>query len=91
VEAKALYRVTEAQDADAPNSVSGAVSGKLLLTVEEASARLGFGRTLMYDLIRTGAVESVQIGRLRRIHPADLEAYAAGLRNANSAPNTLAA
>jgi excisionase family DNA binding protein len=52
---------------------------KLLLTVEEAADRLGVGRTLMYALIRTGEVESVQIGRLRRVRPADLEAYAARL------------
>lgn len=52
---------------------------KLLLTVEEAADRLGVGRTLMYALIRTGEVESVQIGRLRRVRPADLEAYAAHL------------
>jgi excisionase family DNA binding protein len=52
---------------------------KLLLTVEEAADQLGIGRTLMYALIRTGEVESVQIGRLRRVRPADLAAYAARL------------
>lgn len=43
---------------------------RLLLTAEEAAERLGIGRTLMYALVRGGDVESVQIGRLRRI-PAD--------------------
>jgi excisionase family DNA binding protein len=52
---------------------------KLLLTVPEAAARLGIGRTLMYQLISIGAVASVQVGRLRRIRPADLESYAASL------------
>jgi excisionase family DNA binding protein len=52
---------------------------KLLLTVEEAADRLGVGRTLMYALIRSGDVPSVQIGRLRRVRPADLEACAARL------------
>jgi excisionase family DNA binding protein len=42
----------------------------LVLTVEEAADRLGFGRTVMYSLVSSGAVESVPIGRLRRI-PAD--------------------
>jgi excisionase family DNA binding protein len=42
----------------------------LVLTVEEAADRLGVGRTVMYALVRSGAVESVRIGRLRRI-PAD--------------------
>jgi excisionase family DNA binding protein len=42
----------------------------LVLTVEEAADRLGVGRTLMYALVSSGAVESVRIGRLRRV-PAD--------------------
>jgi excisionase family DNA binding protein len=52
----------------------------LLLTVEEAAEQLGIGRTLMYELVKQGAIESVQIGRLRRI-PADaLPRYLAQLR-----------
>jgi excisionase family DNA binding protein len=42
----------------------------LVLTVEQAAERLGVGRTVMYALVGSGAVESVQIGRLRRV-PAD--------------------
>lgn len=42
----------------------------LLLTVEQAACRLGIGRTLAYALVKAGELESVQIGRLRRI-PAD--------------------
>lgn len=42
----------------------------LLLTVEQAAERLGIGRTLAYALVSAGEIESVQIGRLRRI-PAD--------------------
>jgi excisionase family DNA binding protein len=42
----------------------------LLLTVEQAAERLGIGRTLTYALVSAGEIESVQIGRLRRI-PAD--------------------
>ncbi|MGH3511182.1 MAG: helix-turn-helix domain-containing protein [Acidimicrobiales bacterium] len=55
---------------------------RLLLTVEEAADRLGIGRTLMYGLVKDGEVESVHIGRLRRI-PADaLPRYLERLRNA---------
>ena len=43
---------------------------RLVLTVEEAAECLGIGRTLMYALITAGEVESVRIGRLRRV-PAD--------------------
>lgn len=42
----------------------------IVLTVEEAARRLGIGRTLMYALVMAGDVESVSIGRLRRV-PAD--------------------
>ena len=43
---------------------------QLLLTVDEAAQRLGVGRSTMYGLILDGVVESVRIGRLRRV-PAD--------------------
>jgi excisionase family DNA binding protein len=44
-------------------------SGKraLLLTPEEAATALGIGRTMVYQLIRSRALGSVQIGRCRRI------------------------
>jgi excisionase family DNA binding protein len=49
---------------------SEATSAPLVLTVEQAAERLGVGRTVMYALVSSGAVESVRIGRLRRV-PAD--------------------
>jgi len=53
---------------------------RIVLTVAEAADELGIGRTLMYSLVSSGAVESVTIGRLRRI-PADaLAAYVESLR-----------
>jgi excisionase family DNA binding protein len=61
---------------------------KLLLTVEEAAERLGVGRSTMYGLILDGAVESIHIGRLRRV-PADaLSEYLTRLR-ATQAPARL--
>lgn len=47
-----------------------AQSVPLVLTIDQAAERLGVGRTIMYALITSGAVESVKIGRLRRV-PAD--------------------
>ena len=53
----------------------------IVLTVEKAADRLGVGRTVMYALISSGAVESVRIGRLRRV-PADaLVAFLDALRD----------
>jgi excisionase family DNA binding protein len=53
---------------------------RILLRVEEAAHRLGIERTLMYALIQSGDVESVRLGRLRRIPVECLEEFVAGLR-----------
>ena len=55
--------------------------GKLLLTVEEAANRLGIGRTVMYRLVSSGAVESVTLGRLRRVPSECLDEFVAALRS----------
>jgi excisionase family DNA binding protein len=46
-----------------------------LLTVEEAAQRLSIGRTTMYALLKAGQINSVRIGRLRRIPAEALTAY----------------
>jgi excisionase family DNA binding protein len=40
---------------------------RLLLTVSEAAQQLGIGRSLLYQLLAEGQVESIHVGRLRRI------------------------
>ncbi|MGW2708277.1 helix-turn-helix domain-containing protein [Streptomyces sp. NPDC001356] len=45
----------------------------VLLTVEEAAQCLRVGRTTCYALIRTGELESLMVGGLRRV-PADAPA-----------------
>jgi excisionase family DNA binding protein len=52
----------------------------LLLTVEEAAKRLRLGRTLVYRLISSGELESVKVGRLRRVPAECLPEYVATLR-----------
>jgi excisionase family DNA binding protein len=52
----------------------------IVLTVEQAAERLGIGRTLMYSLVSSGEVESVTIGRLRRIPSDALVQYINKLR-----------
>ncbi|MCX4725434.1 excisionase family DNA-binding protein [Streptomyces sp. NBC_01306] len=49
----------------------------IALTVEEATRRLGVGRTTMYALIASGEVGSVLIGRLRRVPVEALDTYLA--------------
>ena len=42
----------------------------LLLTVEQAARRLNVGRSTLYALLQSGRLQSVTVGRLRRV-PAD--------------------
>lgn len=48
---------------------------RVLLTVEEAARRLSIGRTTMYALLKDGQINSVRIGRRRRIPAEALTAY----------------
>jgi excisionase family DNA binding protein len=52
----------------------------LLLTVEQAAKRLGIGRTTFYALVMAGEIESVPLGRLRRIPAECLDEYVERLR-----------
>ena len=56
----------------APHDVVGQ---RLLLTVSEAAQQLGIGRSLLYELLADGQVESIHVGRLRRIPIDALAAY----------------
>ena len=56
-----------------------------LLTVEEAARRLRIGRSLLYRLIASGELESVKVGRLRRVPAECLPEYVAALRRGGSA------
>lgn len=52
----------------------------VLLTVEAAAARLSISRTRMYGLLKTGDVDSIRIGRLRRIPATELDTLVERLR-----------
>jgi excisionase family DNA binding protein len=51
-------------DWSAPQEMQGQ---RLLLTVSEAAQQLGIGRSLLCELLAEGQVESIHVGRLRRI------------------------
>jgi excisionase family DNA binding protein len=64
-----------------PSSSSGVQPDqRLLLTVSEAAHRLGIGRSLLYELLTEGKIESIHVGRLRRIPPDALAACIDGQR-----------
>lgn len=75
-------RTTEARDVRRHEDRGGPAidhDEKLLLSVVEAARRLGIGRTLMYELINSGEVQSVHVGRLRKIPTAAVDGFVAGL------------
>ena len=53
----------------------GAVPMKLLLTISEATHVLAISRSKLYDLLNSGHLLSVHIGRSRRIRMTDLEEF----------------
>jgi excisionase family DNA binding protein len=62
----------------------------LTLTVEQAAKRLGIGRTTFYSLIGSGEIETITIGRLRRVPAEALPAYVARLRESQNTHHTAA-
>lgn len=53
---------------------------KLLLTIEEAAERLSIGRSKVYELIASGDIEAVKIGKARRIPAEALVLFVNDLR-----------
>ena len=51
---------------------------KLLLTIAEASQVLAISRSKLYDLLNSGHLPSVHIGRSRRVRMTDLEDFVNG-------------
>jgi excisionase family DNA binding protein len=62
-----------------------ATDAPLLYTPEGAATKLATGRTTIYALMASGELESVKIGRSRRITAAALEAYVGRLVKGPSA------
>ncbi|MET7650486.1 MULTISPECIES: excisionase family DNA-binding protein [unclassified Streptomyces] len=58
---------------DTVRSAPRSALAPVLLTVEEAAVCLRIGRTTCFALIRTGELESLMVGGLRRV-PADAPA-----------------
>ncbi len=48
---------------------------RLLLTVPEAALRLGVGRSFLYGLLMSGEVESIKLGRSRRVPVTALDKF----------------
>lgn len=72
---------------DSQDELTAVAGTPLLLRVEEAAKRLDIGRTTLYGLVMTGEIESVLVGRSRRIPAECLDEYVQRLR-AESRPLT---
>ncbi|MCX4778681.1 excisionase family DNA-binding protein [Streptomyces sp. NBC_01264] len=76
---------------DAHDAVSHVADPTLvLLRVEEAARRLSIGRTTCFHLISSGQLESVPIGRLRRVPAEAVNDFLARLREAHRPTSTAA-
>ncbi len=53
----------------------------LLYKPEAAAAALGIGRSKFFELVAAGEIETVRIGRSRRVPAQAIEAYVAQLRD----------
>lgn len=69
------FWVPEPQGRLTEDRPEGTRPGRLLLRVEEAADLLGVGRTRVYELIGSGALQSVKIGGSRRVPAAALRAF----------------
>ncbi|MFI7438665.1 helix-turn-helix domain-containing protein [Nonomuraea indica] len=58
---------------------------RFLVTVPEAAEALAISRAKLYQLMASGALIYVQIGRSRRIRVSDLEAFIAALADRETA------
>ena len=58
---------------------------KLLLTPEEKAETLGVGRPKVYELLRSGRLRSVKIGKSRRVPMDAVEAFIAELLSEDAA------
>ena len=57
------------------------MTDRLLLTIPEVAETLGLGRSKTYELVAAGKIESVSIGRSRRVPREAVERFVAGLRS----------
>jgi excisionase family DNA binding protein len=74
--------MSDSQRSESPHPPPRPLPERVLLTVEEAAEQLGIGRTLTYKLISNGEIESIRIGRLRRVPTAAVQDYARRLSGA---------
>jgi excisionase family DNA binding protein len=69
---------------DMTNTMTSSVT-RLLYPIPDAMGQLGVGRSTVYELIASGALQTVKIGRRTLISHDELARYARSLTKANDA------
>ncbi len=86
---QATAAAVETAAPDAPRAERAAVDDRLALTVPEAAALLGIGKTLAYELIDRGELPHRRLGRAVRVPRRELEEWiAAGKPGTPKPPGT---
>lgn len=57
------------------NGAAAQPAAKILYRVEDAAELMSLSRTAIFDLIRTGDLDTIKVGRRRRIPLSSIEAY----------------
>lgn len=66
------------QDGESAEHITSQADSKLLLTIPEVAFRLGLGRSFVYQLVMSGKIPSIKLGRARRVPASALEDFVAG-------------
>lgn len=74
------HQITDHRTSDDHSGRGDPTVPRLLLTPLQAGAALGISRTRVFALLASGELESVQLGRSRRIPVAALEEFVGRLR-----------
>lgn len=64
--------MTRGDRGDPPRNYSGPADYPITVRIERATQLTGIGRTKLYELIKSGSIKSVRIGRSRHIVVASL-------------------
>ena len=73
--AAALAELADAIRADVLAELAPIATPDRLLSIDEAAATLGLGRSLLYDQIQAGRLRTLKVGRRRLVSSGAIAAY----------------
>ena len=69
------YKIVKLTIMKSINSLQITSSANKLMTVNEVAFQLSISKSKVYELLKSGSIQAVMIGRSRRVFPADLDRY----------------